>query len=244
MSSNGKYPSQQKEFQYGRSIIEYALVREDRDNMAITVRPDKTVLVKAPSISSLEEIQIKLKNKGQWVLKQINYFDKFHPLQPTPEYISGETHYYLGRQYRLRIKKGSAESVKLIGKFFIVKTKNPKDRAAIKNLMLEWYAIHAQGLIDRRVKLYVDDILGSDFEELTINYRVLKSRWGSYSLKTGITFNIELVKTPIQCVDYVIVHELCHVVQPNHDKTFYKLMRRIFPDWRTRKEKLELFGVR
>jgi len=231
-------------FQYGYSTIEYQLIVEERKNLSITVQPNKTVVVKAPVGSGFEAIEARLVNKGKWILKQINYFDKFHPLQPESEYISGETHYYLGRQYRLRIRKGSDETVKLIGKFFIAKTSDTQNRDHIQLLMRQWYADHAQLLLDTRVRIYVEKILGSDHPTVETHYKYLKRRWGSCDPGGTITFNIELVKTPIQCIDYVIVHELCHLMHPNHDKAFYRLMKSILPDWETRKEKLELFGVR
>jgi len=244
MTNNTILKSQLNEIQYGRSAIEYQLIYEDRKNLAITVRPDKSVIVKAPEKSNFEEIQKKLQKRGQWILKQINYFDKFHPIQLERQYISGESHYYLGRHYRLRIRKGKEESVKLIGKFFIAKTFKPKDRAQIKLLMMKWYADHAQIILDTRVSEYADRIFGSGFGSIGITYKYLKKRWGYLSPNGSLTFNIELIKTPLPCVDYVIVHELCHLVHPNHDKSFYRLISSIMPDWRKRKEKLELFGVK
>lgn len=231
------------ELKYGRSVIEYRLVYENRNNLAISVRPDKSVIVKAPAYSKFEKIQLKLQKRGQWVLKQINYFDKFHPLQTTRDYVSGETHYYLGRQYRLRIRKDKEDSVRLIGKFFIIKTKEPEEREHVKLLLNLWYADHAKALLDTRVKHYSEIILGSNFKKVKIDYKYSKTRWGNNDQNGTIVFNIELIKTPIQCIDYVIVHELCHLAHPNHDKAFYRLMQSIIPDWRERKERLEIFGA-
>ena len=244
MSNKSEISPKYQEFNYGRSTIEYSLIVEDRKNLAITVRPDKSVIVKTPLNSTKQEIQEKLLKRGQWILKQINYFDKFHPLQPEREYISGETHYYVGRQYRLRIRTNKKEKVKLKGKFFIAQTLKINEPEYIKNLMMNWYAIHAQMLIDQRMKIYAEKILGGGYGDINTRYVYLKKRWGSCDSEKGITFNIELVKTPIQCIDYVIVHEICHVIHPNHDKAFYRTMRRIIPDWQMRKEQLELFGLK
>lgn len=235
---------QQRDIKYGRSTIEYNLMFEDRNNLAITVKPDKSVIVKAPMESELEDIQERLLNRGKWILKQINYFDKFHPIQPEREYISGETHYYLGRQYRLRIRKGKEENVKLVGKFFIAKTHKTGDRKHIRFLMMQWYADHTKLILDKRVRDYSDRIIGPNFKKIEITYKYLKSRWGYWNPSGSLTFNIELIKTPLPCVDYVISHELCHLISPNHDKAFYRLMRSVLPDWLKRKEKLELFGVK
>jgi len=243
MFNNANPASLRKEFTYGRSTIEYELIYEERKNIAITVNPDGAVVVKAPVESDFDEIQSKLQKRGRWILKQINYFDKFHPLQTARKYISGETYYYLGRQYRLRIRRSKQESVKLVGKFFIVETKNPKKSEHIKLLMMQWYADHAKLVLDTRGEKYIERIMGSNYCKVEINYKYLNRRWGIWDNGT-LTFNIELIKTPISCVDYVIVHELCHLVHPNHDKSFYRLMGSIIPDWVERKEKLELFGVR
>ena len=244
MLNNIKISSQLNEFQYGRSTIEYLLILENRNTLAITVKPDKSVLVKAPFNSEIDKIHEKVLKRGQWILKQINYFDKYHPLQPEREYISGETHYYIGRQYRLRIRKDKQEEVKLKGKFFIAKTLKPNNSEHIKNLMMYWYTIHAQVFIDQRIKIYAKEILGEDHKGIKTRYVYLKKRWGSCDSEKGITFNIELVKTPIQCIDYVIVHEVCHVIHPNHDKEFYRTMGKIMPDWQKRKDQLELFGLK
>lgn len=244
MLNNTESSNQPNEFRYGRSTIKYQLILENRKTLAITVKPDKSVIVKAPPKSTIQEIQEKLKKRGQWIIKQINYFDKFHPLQSEREYVSGETHYYVGRQYRLRIRRGKQEEVKLKGKFFIAKTLKTNDPEHIKNLMTHWYTIHARMLIDQRIKIYAKKILGEKYGEINIRYVYLKKRWGSCDSEKGITFNIELVKTPIQCIDYVIVHEICHVIHPNHDKTFYRTMEKIMPDWQKRKEQLELFGLK
>lgn len=244
MSINKTTSPQLNEFRYGRSTLEYELIYEDRKNLAITVRPDKSIVVKVPPKSSAGEIQAKLEKRGRWILKQINYFDKFHPIQPDREYVSGETHYYLGRQYRLRIKKSGNESVKLIGKFFIVESKEPENREYTRSMMNEWYADHAKLLLDRRTMVYAKKILSSDYGVIEITYKNLKRRWGSYNPDGSITFNIELVKTPINCVDYVIVHELCHILHPNHDKAFYRTLSQHIPGWPNIKEKLEIFGAK
>ena len=128
--------------------------------------------------------------------------------------------------------------------FFLAQTPEAENQEHIKLMMMQWYADHAKALLDRRVFLFLEKILGKGYETKEIQYRFMKRRWGSYSSKGTITFNIELVKTPIDCLDYVIVHELCHFVHPNHDKGFYRLLESIIPDWRIRKERLELFGVR
>jgi predicted metal-dependent hydrolase len=230
-------------FQYGHSVVEYKLQLAERNSLAITVRPDKSVIVRAPTGSSLQAIQSKLQKRGRWVIKQINYFDKFHPIQPSRQYVGGETHCYLGRKYRLRIQKGGGEQVKLSGKFFWVNTKVPKNRNQVKLLMLEWYALHAKAFFDQRILKYSDQLLEGRKKTINIEYGVMKTRWGSCLGDSTVKINIELIKTPLPCIDYVIVHELCHLVRANHDKQFYKLLEKAMPDWQERKQRLEVFNA-
>lgn len=228
---------------YGQHKIEYQLFFEDRKNLSIIVLPSKEVIVKAPAKSELEDIEKKMQGKASWIFKQIRYFDKFHPLQPLREYISGETHYYLGRQYRLRVRKNANEVVKLAGKFFMAYTRQPENKDQVRLLMLQWYADHAKFYMDERVKFYFDKIPGLDLHSLQIQYKYLNKQWGLKNTDNSLTFNIELIKTPIQCIDYVIVHELCHLVHPNHDDRFHKLLMKVMPDWQERKKRLEFFGA-
>lgn len=231
-------------FVYGKNQIEYTLLFDNRKNITISVLPSKEVQVKAPLNSDIAIIHKRIQNKASWIVKQVRFFDQYHPLQPEREYVSGETHYYLGRQYRLRVRKGSEETVKLIGKFFMAYTKNPDDKARVKFLMLEWYANHAKAFFDERIKYFFDKIPAAEFNSMEISYKYLNKQWGLKNADGSITFNIELMKTPIQCIDYVIVHELCHTIYPNHDDDFYRLLSKVLPDWHKRKERLEYFGAK
>jgi len=233
-----------KTFRYGKSRIDYRLIYADRTNLAITVTPEKDVVVKAPLGTHVEDIESRLLRRGKWIVQQINYFDRFHPIQPARQYASGETHYYLGRQYRLRLHKGLPESVKLIGKFFVARVKDPEMRIRLEGLMKSWYADHAAALIGRRAQSFARQILGAGHPSIDLNYRYLQKQWGFRRADRSLTFNVELVKTPIDCIDYVIAHEVCHLVHANHDRAFYRLLRKTLPDWEARKEKLERFGAK
>ena len=228
---------------YGRSSVLYTLQYVDRDTLAITVRPDKSVIVKAPTGTGLDVIRDKLAKRGRWVLKQINYFDKFHPIQPPRQYVSGETHCYLGRKYRLRIRRCGGEEVKLSGKFFLVNTMFPKDHGHVKLLMLDWYATHAKAFLDLRIQKHSRELMEWRSKTINIKYGLMKTRWGACLGDSTVKINIELIKTPLPCIDYVIVHELCHLIHPNHDKQFYKLLAKSMPDWQDRKHQLEIFSV-
>ena len=117
--------------QYGSKIIDFRLEYSARKSLGITVTPDMEVLVKAPTDTTMELVKEKIRKKAPWIIKQQRFFLSFQPKTPQRKYISGETHLYLGRQYRLKILIGVDESVKLKGKFIEV-TVNEKSRAKIE----------------------------------------------------------------------------------------------------------------
>jgi len=228
---------------YGKHQIPVDVHYEERNQLAITVRPDMTVEARAPMGSEPGRVQEKLDAKARWVWQQLDHFEKYQPLQPPREYVGGETHLYLGRQYRLKIEESDQEQVRLIGRFFEVETGEPKNRGAVKALMLDWYHRHAKAIIKKRIAPLLSEVerYGAEKPELRIQW--MKKRWGSCTPNGVMTFNIELVKAPVHCVDYVLMHELCHLVHPNHGPEFYQLMNMLMPDWQKRKERLERVTV-
>jgi len=212
---------------------------EVRNRLRITVQPDKMVIVRAPKTHSLEEVQAKLEKRAPWIIRQLEYFDQYHPILPERQYISGETHYYLGRQYRLKVMVGDKNEVKLIGRYFLLTTAQPEDQERKKQLMQDWYTRHANVLLQNRVSLYVDRVFDLGAKKPEIKFRRMNKRWGSCTPSGVITFNTELIKAPIHCIDYVVIHELCHLVHEGHNTKFYHLLDVLMPDWRKRKERLE-----
>ena len=158
---------------------------------------------------------------------------------PPRRYVSGETHLYLGRQYRLKIVEEEESSVRLFhGRIFIA-TPEPKDKDRNAALLTEWYTSRARLKFAERFEL-----LAPSFERLglampTLAIRPLSRRWGSLSSGGRMTLNRDLIRAPSLCIDYVITHELCHLVHRDHGSAFYDLLERVMPDWQRRKFRLE-----
>jgi hypothetical protein len=224
---------------YNNREIPISIDFETRNKLKITVFPENTVIVKAPIGYSLIEVKEKIKKRVAWIYKQLNYFDQFHPITPERRYISGETHYYLGRQYRLKVIQSINDEVKLIGKYFYIKTWNVESREKKLSMMNKWYLSHAKILIQKRASYYLENVDVFKGINPKIQFRRMKKRWGSCKNSEVITFNIDLIKAPIHCVDYVILHELCHMIYENHDQKFFHLLNQLMPDWKKRKESLE-----
>ena len=129
---------------FGGGVIEYRLRRSKRKTLAITVRPDASVLVTAPGGAGLEAVAAKVRKRAVWIRRQQAYFGRFLPKLPPRQYVSGETHRYLGRQYRLKVVRGPDESVKLRGRFIWVETARPERRGRVRGLVEAWYVLHAR----------------------------------------------------------------------------------------------------
>jgi predicted metal-dependent hydrolase len=212
---------------------------EERNRLRITVQPDKSIVARAPLDHSMEEVRAKLEKRASWMFQQLEFFDQYHPIMPDRQYISGETYYYLGRQYRLRVTAGSENDAKLIGKYFVLTTTQPENLKRKQLILQDWYTRHARVFIQSRAKLFFDRLVELGGKTPEIKYRRMNKRWGSCTPSGVITFNTELIKAPTYCIDYVVLHELCHLVHEGHNPKFYHLLDVLMPDWKKRKERLE-----
>jgi hypothetical protein len=226
---------------FGSRTIEYRLHFGSRKRLRITVSPDLTVDVHAPPGYTEEEIQEKVSAKAPWIAKKIDHLASFHPLPVPRQYTSGETIVYLGRQYRLKIEAGAETPARLIGRYLIVTTPNPKKREKVKRAVDSWYRTRAKDILSRYLAQCYEIASRHGVPEPKLSIRLMKRRWGSCTPMGRITLNTRLVQVPSHCIEYVIMHELCHLKEPNHAKAFYSLLTRCQPDWRVRKEALDRF---
>lgn len=222
--------------QFGSKVIDFRLEYSDRKSLGITVTPEMEVLVKAPVDTSIEKVKEKVKNKAPWIIRQQGFFLSFQPKTPQRKYVSGETHLYLGRQYRLKIKTGKPESVKLKGKIIEVTS---ADKSNAKDLIHEWYLQLARVKFDDIAQPLISKFKKYNVEPSSVVLRNMPTRWGSCTPKGKIILNPELIKAPRGCIEYVITHELCHLVHHDHTRKFLDLQTKVMPDWEKWKEKLE-----
>lgn len=225
---------------YGSTKIEFHLVYSNRKSLGITVNPDLSVLAKAPKGASLETVMSKVRKKAPWIIKQQNYFLTFHPKTPSRRYVSGESHLYLGRHYRLKIIKSLRQEVKLQNGFIKVFLNYNQDRDLVKEILNNWYKERSEIIFN---KIYED--LKIEFANRKIVpdvfiIRDMKKRWGSCTPQKKIIINRELIKAPKRCIEYVIAHEMCHIKYQKHSNSFYALQSQMMPDWEFWKNKLEV----
>jgi len=222
--------------QFGSKQIDFRLEYSDRKTLGITVTPNLFVYVKAPIDTSIERVKEKLLKKAPWIIRQQSYFLTFHPKTPARRFVGGETHLYLGRQYRLKVIISKIESVKLKGKFIEVTT---TDKSRVKQLVGEWYLHNAKSKFRALAQPLIDNFKKHKIEPSSIVLRDMPTRWGSCTPKGKIILNPELIKAPKGCIEYVIIHELSHLVHHNHTQKFIDLQNKEMHDWEKWKMKLE-----
>ncbi len=224
---------------YGKEKIPFDVFYMDRKTLEIAVDPNSRVTVKSPKGTVPEMIRVRLAKRARWITKQINYFRKFEPRTPARRYIGGETHLFLGRQYRLKIRARQISTVKLKGSYFFVETPEPHDPLKIRDLLDKWYKEHALLIFSRRLEQCYKRAAKLRVPFPIIRLRKMVKRWGSCSKSGDILLNTALVKAPLYCIDYVIMHELCHLKVYAHNNGYSKLLSKYLPDWKERKERLE-----
>ena len=228
-----------KQIQYGKYKYEYCLVAQNRKTISLTVYPDLQIIVKAPRDVSSEKIDDFFKRKWRWIEKQLIFFRKFQTDKKQKKYVSGESFLYLGRQYKLIVKKALENRVSLQqGRLCLYTTTKVRDGKKNKKMIKEWYRDRMNKIFKER---YSEIVKKFDYSEIPkILTRKMNKRWGSYSKSNKITLNPLLIHASKKCIDYVIIHELCHVKHKKHDKNFYELLCRKCHDWESLKEELEV----
>jgi predicted metal-dependent hydrolase len=224
---------------YSVHKLDYAVQLSARATMAITVFPDSAIRVIAPEGTSQEEVEARLRKRARWIIRQLMHFERFRPRSPERRYVGGETHLYLGRQYRLKLRKSSEQEVKLKGAFLYVASPEHCEAGAVKKLVSIWYRDKGKVRITDRFNVISERFVKMGCRPPSPIFRSMPRRWGSLSSNGRISLNPDLIRAPTMCIDYVITHELVHLIHPHHGRAFYELLDTLMPDWRSRKERLE-----
>ena len=216
----------------------YELFYTDRKTLGIKVYPDTSVKVFAPIDTPLEVIALHVEAKSRWIKKQQAIFETYLPKLPPRQYVGGETFLYLGRQYMLRIEATEEEAVRFYQGRLVVKTLNPSSEQ-VKELLQTWYYTRAKVVLSKLFSQQFVLFNRFQLEKPTLVIKPMEKRWGSCTTGGKIILNVELIKDPVSCIIYVILHELCHLVHHNHSLAFYSLLESFMPDWRRWKQLLE-----
>lgn len=226
---------------WGNTTIPYQYSYAKRKTLAISVHPDLTVTVKAPEGTEPEAIREKVRQRGPWVNNAWREFILYLPRQPRRQYVSGETHRYLGRQYRLKVVEGESVMVKCLRGYLCVTTDDPSP-AKVQKLLDNWYREHARVVFHERLSECCRLAACEGIQMPVLRIQKMASRWGSCSDSGRILLNLELIKASKECIDYVITHELCHLKEKHHGPRFWRLLEKLMPDYSQRRKRLNLFA--
>jgi len=229
---------EQHTVRYGVTTIQYELTYSSRKTLAISVHPDLRVTVDAPEGTPFAAIEVKVRKRARWILKQQRELEKYLPHLPPKQYISGESHRYLGKQYRLKVIQADYEQVKLTRGQIEVYTLDKRDIGYIQEQLEAWYLWQARRVFRQRLREMFKRFHTFAIEMPELQIRALKARWGSCTPSGKIILNVKLMQVPKQYIDYVLVHELCHLIEHNHSKRFYLLLDSLMPDWKERRREL------
>lgn len=230
--------------QYGETTIEYDLDYAPRKTLAISVEPSLRVHVVAPTGTPPETVEAKIRQRAPWILRQQRELERYLPTPAPRQYVSGETHRYLGRQYRLKVSEGQPEGVNLTRGWLHVSTTDKSGPARVKQLLDNWYDAQARQVFPERIEALLPRFSAVGITEAPpLIIKPLEARWGSCTDTGTITLNTRLVQASKSHIDYVVIHELCHLVEHNHSSRFYQLLDRMLPSWREKRQLLNELAV-
>lgn len=223
---------------YGKQIIPYEVrFLTNRRTLGIEVHPDGTVWARAPQDCPESLIQERMQKRAGWISRQLAEFARYKPRTPSRQYLGGETHLYLGRQYRLKLQMGETGSVRLQrGQLVVTCTEKPSPEL-VQAQLYRWYLDRAHIVFADLLQSCLAHFKGAAPPRLIV--RSMRSRWGSLSEAGTMTLNSSLIRAPRPCIEYVITHELCHMKYRDHSARFFKQLELVIPDWKARKRRLE-----
>ena len=222
--------------QYGATIIDYDIEFAQRKTLSICVNPDSSVCLRAPIDATLEQIQQKVHKRASWILKQKRFFESFGTSTTKRQYISGESHLYLGRQYMLRVKESNVNAVHYQNNIIEIECRHKKDAGI---LLQTWYRQRANIKFQEYAQPIIEQFSVYGVKPHSLSIKKMDKRWGYCTIDGHITLNPRLICAPRCCIEYVITHELCHLIYRSHNKEFYALLTKEMLHWEKWKNKLE-----
>lgn len=227
--------------QYGDEEICYRVNRVTARKQKITIHvyPDGNVQVDAPLDTGAAQIADAVRVRARWISKRVSEVRERNRHILPREYVSGESWHYLGRRYLLKVtvNPGERGGAKLAGRYLQV-TCPTAEKSLIKRYVKEWYRTRAKEVFSRRLSELAGQIVWLS-ESPQVKLLKMRVQWGSCSPKGVLVFNPNLVKAPRECVDYVILHEVCHLKEHNHSQRYYRLLTELMPDWEFQKTRLD-----
>ena len=219
----------QKSFNIKGRQINCEIVRSQRRTVAIHIHPDKRIELKVPLLYNVKDVEPFLQKHHRWIFNRLDAPEK--KSREPKKYVDGELHYFLGKQYPMKIIVSPENTVVFQDDTIMVYAKN--DLPDLIEVLLEkWYFTQARAVFQKISIPLTKQMTKYNVAPKSFTIKKMKTRWGSCSSKGSINLNLDLIKLPEGCIKAVILHELCHLVHMNHSKEFYALMTAEMPDWK------------
>lgn len=214
--------------------FEYRVRRQRRKTIALHILPDATVEVRAPGWVPRAEIAAFVESRSDWVLDQRRQV--LAALARRPRFAEGHRHPYLGEHYPLQLQQGQRVSVTLRDGVIDMTLPDGNNAEAVERALITWYRRLAGDVFEERLFACFErfpDWFQDKYPMPTLKIRRMRRRWGSCSSRGIITLNLWMIRMPVNCIDYIVCHELCHLEVFNHSRHFYRLLEQVVPDWRS-----------
>ncbi len=223
----------------------YHLERKNVKNLNLRVRKDGSVFVSANEMVPCEEIDKFIDSKASYILKAIDHFREMAQYKPQPkQYVSGETFYIQGRGLRLQVSRSEKDAISTDGIYIFLEVKDENDIEKKRRLVTRFLDQQCNTVFSEIMEELYPLFQKYGVEKPSLRIRDMETRWGSCLTKKHIiTLNKRLLEAPRNCIEYVVMHELCHFMHPNHSKNFYTFLSMLMPDWKERKQFLDKTAV-
>lgn len=242
MTTRRKTSGGEHSIQFNGAAIQFELLFSRRKTLTLRIHPDKRITVDAPNRTPIRDVRAFVMKHGAWVTKKLAAIESI-AVQASHQFLDGETFRYLGQEVVLQAEADRIERVRLVGNTLFVGVHDPANRAHVGQLIDRWYR--------RRAKIVFADLFAEactymkplGIEQPPLKLRLMRSRWGSCSSKGNITLNLKLIQVPEPLLRYVILHELCHLIEFNHSPRFWGLMDQVMPGWKAHRKALKTVEV-
>ena len=227
----------------GDRTIPVLVIRETRRSLTLTVYPDLRVRVRAPASTSINDVVAYIEARRDWMSRHLARFASLPP-DESPRYESGEVHLYLGQEYPLRVERAGARGVALTSGQLLVRVRPETGSRAVRAALRRWYADRAREIFEEGLARLQREVPLFARLRFTLRIRRMTTRWGSCTSRAVITMNPLLIQAAPACVDYVLAHELVHLLELRHSRRFYDILAGVMPDWKEREQSLKRTAIR
>jgi predicted metal-dependent hydrolase len=221
--------------------IDFSVTYSGRRTLGINVLPDSTVIVRVPWLTSMKVINRIVQQKSGWIIKHRDSYKEKYQTKLNGQYINGEIHLFRGNKSLLKIEKSNKSYIRFYNNTIEIGLEKTENARAVKMLLYKGYKDEALIVFPEIFKRILEKFDRQIFRPSGLVIRTMKRRWGSCSNKGIITLSTELIKLPDMFIEYVILHELCHLKHHNHGTEYYKLLSELSPEWKSIRKELRKY---